>query len=146
LHNPADRDHCVKYIVAVGLIHGKLDPQNFSDDFAADPRIDGLRAMTTVTEDARFTKEFYDPEKRSSANAVQVHFKDGSSTPKVEIEYPVGHPRRRSEVMPVLRAKLEASLARRFESARRDKILAVCGDAASFDRMPVDTFVGLFAG
>ena len=146
LHNPADRDHCVKYIVAVGLIHGKLDPQNFSDDFAADPRIDGLRAMTTVTEDARFTKEFYDPEKRSSANAVQVHFKDGSSTPKIEIEYPVGHPRRRSEVMPVLRAKLEASLARRFESARRDKILAVCGDAASFDRMPVDTFVGLFAG
>ncbi len=145
LHNPADRDHCVKYIVAVGLIHGKLDPQDFSDEFAADPRIDSLRAMTAVTEDARFTREFYDPEKRSSANAVQVHFKDGSSTPKVEIEYPVGHPRRRSEVMPVLRGKFEASLARRFEPARRDKILAVCGDAASFDRMPVDTFMSLLA-
>jgi 2-methylcitrate dehydratase len=145
LHNPADRDHCVKYIVAVGLIHGKLDPQDFSDDFAADPRIDGLRAMTMVTEDMRFTREFYDPEKRSSANAVQVHFKDGSSTPKVEIEYPVGHPRRRSEVMPVLRAKFEASLARRFDDARRNKILAVCGDAAAFDSMPVDAFVGLLA-
>ena len=145
LHNPADRDHCVKYIVAVGLIHGKLDPQDFSDEFAADPRIDGLRAVTAVTEDARFTSEFYDPQKRSSANAVQVHFKDGSSTPKVEIEYPVGHPRRRSEVMPVLRAKFKASLARRFESARRNEILAVCGDAAAFDRMPVDTFVGLLA-
>ncbi|HEV2007625.1 MAG TPA: MmgE/PrpD family protein, partial [Burkholderiales bacterium] len=143
LHNPADRDHCVKYIVAVGLIHGKLDPQDFSDDFAADPRIDALRSVTVVTEDMRFTKDFYDPEKRSSANAVQVHFRDGASTPKVEIEYPVGHPRRRSEVMPVLRVKLEASLGRRFAPARRDEILAACGDGASFDRVPVDTFVGL---
>jgi 2-methylcitrate dehydratase len=74
---------------------------------------------------------------------VQVHFKDGSSTPKVEIEYPVGHPRRRSEVMPVLRAKLESSLGRRFAPARRNEILAVCGDGASFDRMPVDKFVNL---
>lgn len=143
LHNPADRDHCVKYIVAVGLMHGKLNPQDFEDSFAADPRIDALRSMTVVTEDMRFTKDFYDPEKRSSANAVQVHFKDGTSTPRVEIEYPVGHPRRRSEVMPVLRTKFEASLGRRFASARRDEILAVCGDGASFDRMPVDTFVGL---
>ena len=144
LYNPADRDHCAQYIVAVGLIHGRLNPQDFEDDFAADPRIDALRDKTVVTEDARYSKDFYDPQKRSSANAVQVRFNDGSSTPKVEIEYPVGHPRRRSEVMPVLKAKLEASLGRRFPASQRDRILALCNSGNALDRTPVNQFLDLF--
>ena len=144
LHNPADRDHCAQYIVAVGLMHGRINPRDFEDEFAADPRIDALRAKTTVTEDPRYSKDFYDPDKRSSANAVQVWFKDGSSTPKMEIEYPIGHPRRRAEVAPVLRAKLEASLERRFPPQQRQRILALCGDAPALDRTPVNKFVDAF--
>jgi 2-methylcitrate dehydratase len=144
LHNPADRDHCVQYIVAVGLIHGELKPQDFEDAFAADPRIDRLRDITAVTEDARYSHDFYDPEKRSSANAVQVFFKDGSSTPKIEIEYPIGHPRRRSEVMPVLKGKFEASLKRRFAAAQSAHIQSLCADHAALDATPVDRFVDAF--
>jgi 2-methylcitrate dehydratase len=145
LHNAADRDHCVQYIVAVGLMHGKLGPQDYEDRFAADPRIDELRAKTTVTEDPRYSTDFYDPEKRSSANAVQVHFTDGSGTPKVEIEYPIGHPRRRAEFMPVLRAKLESSLARRFPPKQCDRILRLCGDAVVLDETRVNEFLDMFA-
>src|SRR5205085_2810440 len=94
LHNPSDRDHSVQYVVAVGLIHGKLDAADYEDAFAADPRIDALRAKMTVTEDARYTREFYDPKTRSSANAIQVTFKDGTRTPKVVVEFPFGYPRR----------------------------------------------------
>ncbi len=144
LHNPADRDHCVQYIVALGLIHGKLDPQDFEDSFAADPRIDALRNITVVTEDARYSRDFYDPEKRSSSNAVQVFFKDGTSTPKIEVEYPAGHPRRRSEFMPVLKAKFEASLKRRFAAAQCARIEALCADAAALDATPADQFVDAF--
>ena len=143
LRNAADRDHCVQYIVAVGLLHGQLNPRDFEDDFAADPRIDKLRDLTVVTEEPRYSKDFYDPDKRSSANAVQVRFKDGSSTPKVEVEYPVGHPRRRAEVMPVLKLKLEASLDRRFPPAQRDRILELCDDAPAVDRTPVNRFLDL---
>jgi 2-methylcitrate dehydratase len=134
----------VQYIVAVGLIHGKLNPQDFEDSFAADPRIDSLREITAVTEDARYSRDFYDPEKRSSANAVQVFFKDSSSTPKIEIEYPIGHPRRRGEVMPVLKDKFESSLQRRFPAAQCALIQALCADAAALDAMPVDKFVDAF--
>lgn len=144
LYNPADRDHCVQYIVAVGLIHGRLNPRDFEAEFAADPRIDRLRDITTVTEDARYSRDFYDPRKRSSANAVQVRFRDGSSTPKVEVEYPVGHPRRRAEVLPVLEAKLEASLERRFQTGQRERILGLCKDADALDGTPVNGFLDLF--
>ena len=144
LHNPADRDHCVQYIIAVGLIHGELKPQDFENEFAADPRIDALRDITVVTEDPRYSKDFYDPEKRSSANAVQVFFKDGTSTPKVEVEYPIGHPRRRAEVMPVLKQKFESSLKRRFDAAQIARIQALCADAAKLDATPVDRFVDAF--
>ncbi len=143
LHNAADRDHCVQYIVAVGLMHGRLDPRDFEDDFAADPRIDKLRELTVVTEDARYSRDFYDPLKRSSANAVQVRFKDGSSTPKVEVEYPVGHPRRRAEIMPVLKLKLESSLERRYPPAQRERILQLCSDARTLDRTPVNAFLDM---
>ena len=99
LHNPADRDHCAQYVVAVALINGRLNATDFEAAAAADARIDQLREKTAVGEDPRYTRDFVDPDKRSSANAVQVFFKDGSQTPKIEIEYPMGHPRRRKDFM-----------------------------------------------
>ncbi len=144
LYNPADRDHCVQYIVALGLMHGKLDPQDFEDSFAADPRIDRLRELTVVTESERYTRDFVDPEIRSSANSVQVFFKDGSNTPKIEIEFPIGHQRRRAEVIPVLKIKFESSLKRRFPAAQCARIQALCADAAKLDATPVDQFVDAF--
>ena len=141
LHNPADRDHSAQYVVAVGLIHGKLDASDFSDAFAADPRIDALRAKITISEDPRYTRDFVDAKKRSSANAIQITFKDGSRTPKVEVEFPFGHPRRLKEAGPVLRAKFERSLARRFGAKRVQEILALCDDGVRFEAMPVREFM-----
>ena len=141
LHNADDRDHCAQYVVAVGLLYGRLGAHELEDKFAADPRIDALRAKTVLTEDPRYTRDFYDPARRSSANAVQVWFKDGTSTPKVEVEYPIGHQRRRGEALPVLRAKFEAALARRFSARQGERILAACDDTARFDRTPVHDFV-----
>ena len=146
LYNPADRDHCAEYLVAVGLIHGKFGPRDLEDDFAADPRIDRLRDKMVVTEDPRYSKDFYDPDKRSEANAVQVWFKDGASTPKVEVEYPRGHKRRRAEFIPALRAKFEASLDRRFPQRQREQILKLYDDNRSLDRTPVNEYVDLFVG
>lgn len=145
LHNPADRDHSVQYIVAVGLIHGKLDASDFEDAFAADPRIDALRAKMSVTEDKRFTREFTDPNKRSSANAIQVTFKDGTRTPKVVVEFPFGHPRRLKDAGAVLRTKFERSLARRYSSKRVKQILALCDDGARLENTPVHEFMGMLA-
>lgn len=145
LHNPADRDHSVQYVVAVGLIHGKLEAGDFEDAFAADPRIDALRAKMTVTEDKRYTREFTDPKVRSSANAIQVTFKDGTRTPKVEVQFPFGHPRRLNEAGPVLRAKFERSLTRRYSAGRVRAILALCDDARRFEAMPVHEFMAMLA-
>jgi 2-methylcitrate dehydratase PrpD len=144
LNNPADRDHCAQYVVAIGLIFGRLVAEDFEDHVAADPRIDALRARTEIVEDARYSRDFYDPKKRSSSNALQIFFKDGSRTPKIEVEYPIGHPRRRKEVGPVLRAKLEASLARRYAPKRRSLILKLCADTRRLDATPVNKFVDLF--
>src|SRR5262245_37350445 len=141
LTNPADRDHCAQYIVAIGMINGKIEAADYEDAVAADPRIDELRAKMTVTEDKRFTREFYDPAKRSSANAIQVKFKDGSTTPRVVVEYPVGHPRRLKEAGPVLRTKFERSLGRRYAPVRVAKILALCDDQAVLERTPVHEFM-----
>ena len=145
LHNPADRDHSVQYVVAVGLLHGKLDASDFEDAFAADPRIDALRAKMSVTEDARFTREFYDPKKRSSANAIQVTFKDGSTTPKVVVEFPFGHPRRLKDAGAVLRSKFERSLARRYAGKRVKGILTLCDDGVRLENTPVHEFMGMLA-
>ena len=144
LHNPADRDHSVQYIVAVGLIFGRLLAEDFHDEVARDPRIDVLRDRMTVTEDPRYSSDFYDPEKRSSANAVQIFFQDGSCTAKIEVEYPVGHPRRLAEAGPVLRGKFERSLARRFAPRRVNAILKAC-ETSALDEMPVNAFMDLFA-
>jgi 2-methylcitrate dehydratase len=143
LHNPADRDHSVQYVVSVGLIHGKLDASDFEDAFAADPRIDALRAKMTVTEDKRYTREFTDPKVRSSANAIQVTFKDGTRTPKVEVQFPFGHPRRLHTAGPVLRAKFERSLARRYSAKRVAAILTLCDNGARLEATPVHEFMSL---
>ena len=145
LHNPADRDHCAQYVIAVGLIFGRLDARDYEDEFASDPRIDALREKTTITEDPAYSESFYDPQRRTSANAIQVLFKDRSSTPKVEVEYPAGHPRRRAEFMPTLQKKFSGSLARRYAPRRQSQIQALCDDPARLEATPVHRFVDLFA-
>jgi len=110
LHNPADRDHSLQYMVAIGLLFGELDASHYEDSVAADPRVDRLRDLMVVREEPQYTIDYLDPEKRSIANAIQVFFKDGSSSEKVEVQYPVGHRRRRSEGIPLLVAKFEKAM------------------------------------
>jgi len=143
LHNPADRDHCAQYVIAVGLIYGRLDARDYEDEVASDPRIDVLREKTTITEDPVYSESFLDPQRRTNANAIQVFFKNKSSTPKVEVEYPAGHPRRRAEFMPTLEKKFRASLARRYVPRRQEQILALCNERARLETTPVQQFVDL---
>jgi 2-methylcitrate dehydratase len=110
LHNPADRDHCLQYVTVVALLHGALTDEHYEDEAAADPRIDALRARCVVREESRYSRDYLDPDRRSIANAVRVVFRDGSVTERVEVEYPLGHPRRRDEAAGPLRAKLEANV------------------------------------
>ena len=114
LHNPADRDHCLQYMVAVALLKGDLTAADYEDAAAADPRIDGLRGCMVVTENPRFTTDYLDPAKRSIGNSVQVVFRGGQSTEKVTVEYPIGHRRRRAEGVPLLLAKFEENLRARL--------------------------------
>jgi 2-methylcitrate dehydratase len=141
LHNPADRDHCIQYMVAVPLLHGRLTAECYEDGFAADPRIDALRAKTRVVEEPRFSKEYYDPEKRSIGNSVQVFFDDGSATDKVSIDYPVGHRRRRAEGIPLLVRKFEDALATRFPRRQAQSILALFQDPKQLAATPVHELV-----
>jgi len=145
LHNPADRDHCIQYMTAIGLIFGTLTADHYEDSVAKDPRIDALRAKTTCVEDTQYSKDYLDPEKRSIANAVQVFFTDGSKTENVAVEYPVGHRRRRAEGIPLLMKKFETNLASRFAADQCEKILRLCGDAKALDETPVDRFTDMFA-
>ena len=144
LHNPADRDHCIQYMTAVGLIFGELTADHYEDTIARDPRIDALRAKMICVEDSQYSKDYLDPEKRSITNAVQVFFKDGSSTEKVVVEYPIGHRRRRAEGMPLLVKKFAANLASRFAPDQCDAIMRVCKDAKTLDATPVDEFTDMF--
>ena len=114
LDNPADRDHCIQYMVAVPLIFGRLTADDYEDAIAADPRIDALRAKTVCVEDPAFSRDYLDPDRRSIANAITVEFADGSKTPEIVVEYPLGHRRRRAEGIPQLEAKFATNLARRF--------------------------------
>jgi 2-methylcitrate dehydratase len=145
LHNPADRDHCIQYMTAVGLIFGALTADHYEDAVAQDPRIDALREKISCVEEPRYTKDYLDPEKRSIANAVQVFFKDGAKTENVIVEYPVGHRRRRAEGMPLLMKKFETNLASRFAADQCARILRLCTDAKKLDATPVDEFTDLFA-
>lgn len=145
LANPADRDHCLQYMTAVPLIFGSLEAEHYEDDFhAAHPLIDELRAKMTVVEDARYSREYLEADKRSIANAVQVFFADGSSSGPVAVEYPLGHRRRRAEGIPLLEAKFKANLATRFPAQCCVRIFALCQDQAALEATAVDRFMDLF--
>lgn len=144
LYNPADRDHCLQYMAAIGLIFGELTADHYQDNIAQDPRIDALRGKMVVVEDLQYTKDYLDPEKRSIANAVQVRFKDGSCTEKVAVEYPLGHRRRRAEGIPLLIKKFAASLLLRFTPGRCKQIMDLCLDLDLLQSTPVDKFMDLF--
>ncbi len=144
LANPADRDHCIQYMVAVPLIRGNLTAADYEDAAAADPRIDALREKIECVEDPQYTKDYHDPDKRSIANALTVVFNDGSRLAEVAVEYPVGHKRRRAEGLPLLEAKFRANLARRFPKTQQDAILAVSLDPEKLEALPVHEYVDLY--
>ncbi len=144
LDNPADRDHCIQYMVAVPLIKGNLTAEDYEDDVAADPRIGVLRDKMQVNENERFSEDYLDPKKRSIGNAVQVFFKDGTKTDRVEVDYPVGHRRRRDEAIPLLNAKFERNIATRLGLAQCDRIFSVRDDQARLESSPVDEFMGMW--
>jgi 2-methylcitrate dehydratase len=144
LHNPADRDHCLQYMTAIGLIFGGLTADHYEDTTAADPRIDALRAKMIVKEDPRYTREYLEADKRAIANAVQIFFRDGSTTEKVEVEYPVGHRRRRAEGIPLLVEKFQANAQTCFPSERVRSILEQFEDVIRLDEMAVNEFAELF--
>ncbi len=143
LNNPADRDHCLQYMVAVPLIYGDLSAECYEDSFAADPRIDALRKKMQVTENLRFTTEYYDPDKRAIGNSVQVFFTDGTSTDKVSIDYPTGHRRRRVEGIPLLKAKFRNALETRFPKGQAKAVYETCLDADKLHGTPVNEFVDM---
>ena len=143
LNNPADRDHCLQYMTAIGLLKGDLTADDYENEVAADPRIDRLREAMQVEEDQRYSREYHEPDKRSIANAVQVFFKDGTSTEKVAVEYPIGHRSRRAEGIPLLISKFESNLATRFPAAQAQRILNLCLDADALAATPVNEFVDL---
>jgi 2-methylcitrate dehydratase len=143
LHNPADRDHCLQYMTAIGLIFGDLAAGHYEDPVAADPRIDALRAKMVVTEDRQYSRDYLDPEKRSIANAVQVFFADGT-TDKVVVEYPIGHRRRRADGIPLLVRKAEAAFAAHFAAPAARKIMSLFPDRAKLEGLPVRQFVDCF--
>jgi 2-methylcitrate dehydratase len=144
LANPADRDHCIQYMTAVGLIKGALTAADYEDDAAADPRIDRLRSKMACVENRQWTRDYLDPSKRSIANAVQVFFSDGTKTAQVAVEYPLGHRRRRKEGIPLLEAKFRVNLARCFPASRQQVILSLIRNPARFEKTPVHEFVDLF--
>jgi 2-methylcitrate dehydratase len=143
LDNPADRDHCIQYMTAVPLIFGRLKASDYEDDVASDPRIDHLRARMEVHENPAFTRDYYDPERRYIGNAVQVFFRDGSSTPRVQVDYPIGHRRRREEGIPLLRDKFEASVSPRLGPRQWQALKDLSDDREKLAATPVDDFMAL---
>ncbi len=141
LYNPADRDHCLQYMVAIPLIFGGLTADHYEDSTATDPRIDALRDKMEVVEDPRYSREYHDPDKRSIANAVQVFFKDGTSTDTIEVEYPIGHRRRRTEGIPQLETKFRNNLGTRFPEDRVAAIYDLCLDRTRLETTPVNEFM-----
>jgi 2-methylcitrate dehydratase len=141
LYNPADRDHCLQYMTAVGLIYGRLTAEHYGDAIAADPRIDLLREKMEVEEDPSYTRDYLDPEKRSIANAVQVFFEDGDCTERVEVEYPRGHRRRRGEALPLLVSKCRENLGMRFSTEQAEAFTDLCLDGERLERMAVNEFM-----
>src|SRR5690625_657197 len=143
LHNPADRDHCLQYIVAIGLLKGDITAEDYEDATASDPLIDKLRDKMVVTENKQYTVDYLDPNKRSIANAVQVHFTDGTATDRVAIEYPLGHRFRREEAIPKIVEKFSANLAEHYSEKQRNNIETAC-NLDNLAQMNVHTFMELF--
>jgi len=141
LANPADRDHCIQYMVAIPLIFGRLTAADYEDSIANDARVDWLRGVMLVRENTQFTQDYYAADKRYIGNAVQVFFRDGSSTARVAVDYPIGHRKRRAEGMPVLVKKFEASVAQHFTPKQTESIKALFADRARLEQMPVQEFV-----
>jgi 2-methylcitrate dehydratase len=144
LDNPADRDHCIQYMIAVPLLFGRLTAADYEDAIAKDPRIDRLRAKMVCVEDKKFSQDYLDPDKRSIANAITIEFTDGRKLKEVVVEYPIGHRRRRKEGIPVLVEKFKTNLARRFPAKQQRAILELALDAARLHATPVHEFVDLF--
>jgi 2-methylcitrate dehydratase len=144
LHNPADRDHCLQYMVAVALIKGHLIAEDYEDASACDPRIDALRGKMVVEEDLSFSADYLAPDKRSIANAMQIFYKDGTCSAKMTIEYPIGHKRRRAEGIPVLQTKFEQAVATRFAKKQAQCIVAACAEQSSFENLSVIDFMQLW--
>jgi len=143
LANPADRDHCIQYMVAVPLIFGRLTAQDYEDQVATDPRIDALRAKTQVRENPTFTEEYYAPDKRYIGNAVQVFFRDGTSSQRVQVDFPIGHRKRRAEGMPLLVKKFESSVDAYFSPKQAERIKALFADSNRLDALPVNEFMAV---
>ena len=144
LANPADRDHCIQYMMAVPLLFGRLTAADYEDEIARDPRIDALRAKIECVEDLQFTRDYHDPEKRSIANAVTVKLKDGRTLDEVVVEYPIGHRRRRQEGIPLLIAKFRRNLARRFPEKQQRAIAELSLDRTRLEQTPVNEYVDLY--
>ena len=143
LDNPADRDHCIQYMVAVPMIFGRLTAADYEDDVAGDPRIDTLRKKMEVTENERYTKDYFDPDKRYIGNAVQVFFGDGTSTERVEVHFPIGHRERREEGIPVLKEKFVDSVSSKLAAGQWQELSAICADRERLAATDVDDFMAL---
>jgi 2-methylcitrate dehydratase len=143
LDNPADRDHCIRYMVAIPLIFGRLSEADYEDDVAADPRVDALRDKMEVTENEQFTKDYLDPQKRYIGNAVQVFFRDGSSTDRVEVNVPIGHRERRGEGIPALKRKFADSVSPKLSAGQWESLDALCADRDKLAATAVDDFMAL---
>ena len=144
LNNPADRDHCLQYMTAIGLLKGDLVAEDYEDDVASHPRVDQLREKMYIEEDNRYSQEYLEADKRSIANSIQIFFTDGSSTEKIEVEYPIGHRRRREQGIPLLVDKFERNLATQFSDQRCKEILSLCLNQESLEITPVPKFMDLF--
>jgi 2-methylcitrate dehydratase len=145
LNNPADRDHCIQYMVAVPLIFGRLTARDYEEDIAADPRIDALREKIVCVEDTSYTADYHDPEKRSIANALTIEFNDGTTLAEVAVEYPIGHARRRAEGIPLLIEKFRTNVARIYSVDQQQQILEATLDCAKLEQMSVTDFTDLLA-
>jgi 2-methylcitrate dehydratase len=144
LNNPADRDHCIQYMVAIGLLKGNVTAKDYEDEVALDPRIDLIRDKMQCVELEQYTQDYLDPEKRSIANAIQIFYKDGSVSENVAVEYPIGHKRRRAEGIPKLVEKFKTNLARVFDDKRSQTILDISLDQTKLESMAVNDYVDLY--
>ena len=143
LNNPADRDHCIQYMTAIGLLKGDLVAEDYEDDVASDPKIDQLREKMTIIEDERYTREYLEADKRSIANSIEILYTDGTSSEKVEVEYPIGHRRRRDEGIPILVDKFENNLKTQFSEQRSEEILELCLDEEKLRATSVTQFMSM---